>query len=101
MVRRSEVLEYWVEEREHDNLDTNWSDIPGYSFETGYPTENSKQNGVLNPFGFVYISDNNSFILTFHMAEDDFEDVGRVFLCAAKFKTKIPNFVISNWIFKF
>jgi len=40
---KSGILEYWVEERDYDNLDTNWSDIPGYSFETGYPTENSKQ----------------------------------------------------------
>ncbi len=34
--------EYWVSEREHALLDTNWTDIPGYSFSTGYPTENSE-----------------------------------------------------------
>lgn len=34
--------EYLVEEKEHNMLDTNWTDIPGYSFSTGYPTENSE-----------------------------------------------------------
>lgn len=34
--------QYWVEEKEHDLLDTNWTDIPGYSFSTKYPTENSE-----------------------------------------------------------
>jgi len=28
---------------EEELLDTNWTDIPGYSFSTGYPTENSEQ----------------------------------------------------------
>ncbi len=34
--------EYWVEPKEVDLLDTNWTDIPGYSFSTKYPTENSE-----------------------------------------------------------
>jgi len=34
--------EYLVGEKEHDMLDTNWTDVPGYSFSTGYPTENSR-----------------------------------------------------------
>lgn len=33
--------EYWVEESTHTPLDSNWTDIPGYSFTTGYPTENA------------------------------------------------------------
>lgn len=36
-------LEYWVPDRDYVNLDSNWSDIPGYTFKTGYPTENSEQ----------------------------------------------------------
>lgn len=36
-------LEYFVEPTENAVLDTNWTDIPGYSFNTGYPTENSEQ----------------------------------------------------------
>ncbi|MEM4067620.1 MAG: DNA methyltransferase [Candidatus Micrarchaeaceae archaeon] len=35
--------EYWVEPSDEYVLDTNWTDIPGYSFTTGYPTENSEQ----------------------------------------------------------
>ncbi len=35
--------EYWVEPSDEYLLDTNWTDIPGYSFSTGYPTENSEQ----------------------------------------------------------
>ena len=35
--------EYFVAEKEHQLIDTNWTDIPGYSFKTGYPTENSEQ----------------------------------------------------------
>jgi hypothetical protein len=34
--------EYYVEEKEYLTLDTNWTDIPGYTFSTGYPTENSE-----------------------------------------------------------
>ena len=37
------ALEYWVEEKDHENLVSDWTDIPGYSFKTGYPTENSEQ----------------------------------------------------------
>ena len=35
--------EYWVEPSDEYLLDTNWTDIPGYSFSTGYPTENAEQ----------------------------------------------------------
>lgn len=34
--------EYWVEPSTHVPLDSNWTDIPGYSFSTGYPTENAE-----------------------------------------------------------
>jgi DNA modification methylase len=34
--------EYWVEEKDFITLDTDWTDIPGYTFTTGYPTENSE-----------------------------------------------------------
>jgi len=34
--------EYWVEPKDFDALDSNWTDIPGYSFSTNYPTENSE-----------------------------------------------------------
>jgi site-specific DNA-methyltransferase (adenine-specific)/adenine-specific DNA-methyltransferase len=34
--------EYWIEPKETITLDTNWTDIPGYTFTTGYPTENSE-----------------------------------------------------------
>ena len=36
-------VEYWVEEKDYQSLDTNWTDIPGYSFQYGYPTENSEK----------------------------------------------------------
>lgn len=35
--------EYLVEEKDYENLDSNWADIPGYTFTTGYPTENSEK----------------------------------------------------------
>lgn len=35
-------LEYWVEPTSKKILDTNWTDISGYSFSTGYPTENAE-----------------------------------------------------------
>ena len=35
-------LEYWVKPSSDKILDTNWTDIAGYSFTTGYPTENSE-----------------------------------------------------------
>lgn len=34
--------EYWVEESSVIPLNSNWTDIPGYSFTTAYPTENSE-----------------------------------------------------------
>ena len=34
--------EYWVEPKDFMALDTNWTDIPGYAFITGYPTENAE-----------------------------------------------------------
>lgn len=34
--------EYWVEPRETVPCDTNWLDIPAYSYATGYPTEKSE-----------------------------------------------------------
>lgn len=33
---------YWIEPKDTITLDTNWTDIAGYTFTTGYPTENSK-----------------------------------------------------------
>lgn len=38
----SERPEYWVKPKKTIALDTNWTDISGYSFTTGYPTENSE-----------------------------------------------------------
>jgi len=35
--------EYWVEPSNLKVLDSNWTDIPGYTQTTGYPTENSEQ----------------------------------------------------------
>jgi len=35
--------EYWVEEKETENLDSDWTDVPGYTFKTGYPTENAEK----------------------------------------------------------
>lgn len=37
------ALEYWVEDKDYENLDSNWTDIPGYTFKTGYPTENAEK----------------------------------------------------------
>lgn len=34
--------EYWVEATNKKPLTSNWTDISGYSFTTGYPTENSE-----------------------------------------------------------
>lgn len=34
--------EYWVDPKDETALDTNWTDISGYTFTTGYPTENSE-----------------------------------------------------------
>ena len=35
--------EYWVEPTDTKPLTSNWTDISGYSFTTGYPTENSEE----------------------------------------------------------
>jgi len=35
-------LEYFVEPKSETILDTNWTDIAGYAFKTGYPTENAE-----------------------------------------------------------
>jgi len=35
-------LEYWVKPSKTKKSDTNWTDISGYAFKTGYPTENSE-----------------------------------------------------------
>lgn len=35
-------LQYLVGEKTFENLQSNWTDIPGYSSTTGYPTENSE-----------------------------------------------------------
>ncbi len=39
---RIDRLEYFVPPTNTKVLDTNWTDIPGYSFITGYPTENAE-----------------------------------------------------------
>ncbi len=36
-------IQYYVEPSSEGQLDTNWTDIPGYSFSTGYPTENHEK----------------------------------------------------------
>jgi DNA modification methylase len=40
---KSGNLEYWVKDKDFENLDSNWTGIPGYAFTTGYPTENAEQ----------------------------------------------------------
>lgn len=35
-------LQYWVKAKNTDTLDTNWTDVAGYAFKTGYPTENAE-----------------------------------------------------------
>ncbi|MDH4239560.1 MAG: site-specific DNA-methyltransferase [Phycisphaerae bacterium] len=37
------MLEYWVQDKDYVNLDSDWTDIPGYTFKTGYPTENAEK----------------------------------------------------------
>ena len=39
----TEKPEYWVDPKNETALDTNWTDISGYTFSTGYPTENSEK----------------------------------------------------------
>ena len=40
---KSKRPEYKLEAVDTQLIDTNWTDIPGYSFSTGYPTENAEQ----------------------------------------------------------
>lgn len=40
---KTDRIQYFVEASATGQLDTNWTDIPGYSFRTGYPTENSEK----------------------------------------------------------
>ncbi len=35
-------LQYWVKAKSTETMDTNWTDIAGYAFKTGYPTENAE-----------------------------------------------------------
>ena len=35
-------LQYWVKPKSTETMDTNWTDIAGYAFKTGYPTENAE-----------------------------------------------------------
>jgi hypothetical protein len=41
--QKTGALEYFVEDKDHENLDSNWTDVPGYTFTTGYPTENAEK----------------------------------------------------------
>ena len=42
-INKNNKLDYWVEAKDEGQLDTNWTDIPGYAFSTKYPTENSEK----------------------------------------------------------
>ena len=35
--------DYWVEDKDEITLDSNWTDIPGYTFTSDYPTENAEK----------------------------------------------------------
>ena len=35
-------LQYWVKAKSTETMDTNWTDVAGYAFKTGYPTENAE-----------------------------------------------------------
>lgn len=37
-----EKLQYWVKAKNTETMDTNWTDVAGYAFKTGYPTENAE-----------------------------------------------------------
>lgn len=37
-----EKLQYWVKAKGTETMDTNWTDVAGYAFKTGYPTENAE-----------------------------------------------------------
>jgi hypothetical protein len=30
-------LQYWVKAKNTETMDTNWTDVAGYAFKTGYP----------------------------------------------------------------
>jgi len=36
---KSGALEYWVGEKDYGNLDSDWTDIPGYAYYAGYRLE--------------------------------------------------------------
>jgi DNA modification methylase len=38
----SQKLQYWVKAKSTETMDTNWTDVAGYAFKTGYPTENAE-----------------------------------------------------------
>ena len=42
-VNKNGRIQYYVEPSAQGQLDTNWTDIPGYSFSTKYPTENHEK----------------------------------------------------------
>jgi len=52
---------YKVKSQDYQILDTNWTHIPGYSFSTGYPTENSEQ--LLKQIIFTSTSNENDLVL--------------------------------------
>ncbi len=41
--KKTGKIQYYVEPSSEGQLDTNWTDIPGYSFSTKYPTENHEK----------------------------------------------------------
>ncbi len=41
--QKTNRIQYYVEPSSTGLLDTNWTDIPGYAFSTGYPTENHEK----------------------------------------------------------
>ena len=40
---KTNKIQYYVEASSEGQLDTNWTDVPGYAFSTGYPTENHEK----------------------------------------------------------
>ena len=61
---RTNKVQYFVEPKSEGDLDTNWTDIAGYAFKTGYPTENSEKllERVIKAF-----SNKEDLIVTFLM----------------------------------
>ena len=41
--KKTDRIQYYVETSSEGQLDTNWTDIPGYAFSTRYPTENHEK----------------------------------------------------------